>query len=212
MFVREARGHSPARGAIQESDLEQIWFDHLFDRIFFFVQGSRKRSESDRAAVELLDNCHQKLPIHLIKAVGVDFHPIERIIRDFSGDASVMIYLGVIPDATQESIGDARSSARTLCQLRRAGRFDFGAARLGFAAAFFFTALSAGALAGAFVFATARCGDFAVDVARRAPGFAFRCRCCDADWQWRPGAAWPVSVVRPRAAGRPAARPGLRPT
>jgi hypothetical protein len=57
-----------------------------------------------------------------------------------------------------------------------------------------------------------RCGDFGVDVARRAPGFAFRCRCCDADWQWRPGAAWPVSVVRPRAAGRPAARPGLRPT
>ncbi len=57
-----------------------------------------------------------------------------------------------------------------------------------------------------------RCGDFSVDVAHRAPGFTFRCRRCDADWRWRPGVAWPVSVVRPRAAGRQVARPGLRPT
>ena len=44
-----------------------------------------------------------------------------------------------------------------------------------------------------------RCGDFAVEVGPRAPGFAFRCRCCGHEWRWAPGVAWPVSVVRPRA-------------
>ncbi len=44
-----------------------------------------------------------------------------------------------------------------------------------------------------------RCGDFAVDVGPRGPGFAFRCHCCGHEWRWAPGAAWPVSVVRPRA-------------
>ena len=44
-----------------------------------------------------------------------------------------------------------------------------------------------------------RCGDFAVEVGPRAPGFAFRCHCCGHEWRWAPGTAWPVSVVRPRA-------------
>ena len=44
-----------------------------------------------------------------------------------------------------------------------------------------------------------RCGDFAVEVGPRAPGFAFHCDSCGHEWRWVPGAAWPVSVVRPRA-------------
>jgi hypothetical protein len=44
-----------------------------------------------------------------------------------------------------------------------------------------------------------RCGEFAVEVGLRAPGFAFRCHCCGHEWRWAPGASWPVSVVRPRA-------------
>jgi hypothetical protein len=53
------------------------------------------------------------------------------------------------------------------------------------------------------------CGDFGVDVRQQEPGFAFTCNRCDRHWQWEPGAAWPVAVVRPRRQGRPA--PGLRP-
>lgn len=43
------------------------------------------------------------------------------------------------------------------------------------------------------------CGEFAVEVGQRAPGFAFRCRCCGHEWRWTPGVSWPVSVVRPGA-------------
>jgi hypothetical protein len=44
-----------------------------------------------------------------------------------------------------------------------------------------------------------RCGDFAVELGRRAPGFAFRCQRCGHEWRWAPGVSWPVSVVRPGA-------------
>jgi hypothetical protein len=55
-----------------------------------------------------------------------------------------------------------------------------------------------------------RCGDFGVDVSQQQPGFAFRCRRCDNQWRWGPGAAWPVSVVRPRLGRRPASGSGSR--
>jgi hypothetical protein len=43
-----------------------------------------------------------------------------------------------------------------------------------------------------------RCGAFRVDVAHVAQGFAFRCRVDDHEWTWRPGTAWPVTVVASR--------------
>jgi hypothetical protein len=43
----------------------------------------------------------------------------------------------------------------------------------------------------------ARCADFAVDLRRQSPGFAFRCHSCGHEWLWEPGTAWPTTVVRP---------------
>ncbi len=48
-----------------------------------------------------------------------------------------------------------------------------------------------------------RCGDFRVDVRQQDSGFAFTCRRCAHPWQWRPGAAWPPTVVRPRTGEGP---------
>jgi hypothetical protein len=57
-----------------------------------------------------------------------------------------------------------------------------------------------------------RCGDFAVDLGHEQQGFAFRCRRCGNQWQWWPGTAWPVSVVRPRLGRRQPSGPGARPS
>jgi hypothetical protein len=40
-----------------------------------------------------------------------------------------------------------------------------------------------------------RCGSFQIDVTRVAGGFSFRCRTDEHAWQWRPGRAWPATVV-----------------
>jgi hypothetical protein len=44
-----------------------------------------------------------------------------------------------------------------------------------------------------------RCGAFRIDVTqaetRDGPAFVFRCRADEHEWIWRPGTAWPVTVV-----------------
>ncbi len=56
-----------------------------------------------------------------------------------------------------------------------------------------------------------RCGDFAVDQEQQRIGYAFRCRGCRHPWRWQPGAAWPVTVVRPRLARHEPTAPSRRP-
>jgi hypothetical protein len=43
-----------------------------------------------------------------------------------------------------------------------------------------------------------RCGAFRIDVTHVGTGYAFRCRVDDHEWTWRPGTAWPVTVVASR--------------
>ncbi len=43
-----------------------------------------------------------------------------------------------------------------------------------------------------------RCGAFRVDVGHTPAGYAFRCRVDDHEWRWRPGTAWPATVVASR--------------
>jgi hypothetical protein len=43
-----------------------------------------------------------------------------------------------------------------------------------------------------------RCGAFRIDVTHVDAGYAFRCRVDDHRWTWRPGTAWPVTVVASR--------------
>ncbi|WP_026239297.1 hypothetical protein [Parafrankia discariae] len=43
-----------------------------------------------------------------------------------------------------------------------------------------------------------RCGAFRLDVRQTGAGYAFRCRVDGHEWTWRPGTAWPVTVVASR--------------
>src|SRR5689334_8001515 len=66
MIVRQRRRQTPARRAIEKSDLNQIRFDDLLDRIFLLVNGSGNGSESHRAAAEFLDDRQKQFAVHLI--------------------------------------------------------------------------------------------------------------------------------------------------
>ncbi|MDT3446177.1 hypothetical protein [Pseudofrankia sp. BMG5.37] len=43
-----------------------------------------------------------------------------------------------------------------------------------------------------------RCGAFRIDVRHLDTGYAFRCRVDGHEWTWRPGTAWPLTVVASR--------------
>lgn len=54
------------------------------------------------------------------------------------------------------------------------------------------------------------CGDFGIEVRRRARSVAMTCRRCAHAWEWGPGRPWPPTVVRPPGTQRgPASAPAI---
>src|SRR5215213_9005715 len=127
MSVRERRCQSSPRRPIQKSNLNQIRFDDLLDRVFLFVNGSGNRAQADWSTVELLDYRQQQLSIHLVEAVGVDFHAIQRVVCNFLVDAAVEIDLRIVVDAPKQSVDYARRAARPARDFTRPLTVDFNA-------------------------------------------------------------------------------------
>src|SRR5690554_6765308 len=94
MFVREPGRHPASRGPVEKADLEQVRLDDLFDRVFFFVDGGGDRTQTDRAAIKLLDDRPQQFGVPFVEAIAVDIHAVERVRRDLGGNASVVVNLG----------------------------------------------------------------------------------------------------------------------
>src|SRR5213078_702611 len=83
------------------------------------------RSQTNRTATELLNDCKQEFAIHLVEAVSIDFHPVQGIIGYVFGDATVVVNLCVIAYPSQQAIDDTRSAPRSLRDFARAFVVDF---------------------------------------------------------------------------------------
>src|SRR5262249_16757089 len=112
MLISRWSHDAPARSAIQKSYLDQVWFVNFFDRLFFLAVGGRDSADAYRTAVEFFDDRRQQFAVDFIQTVTVDLHPVERVGGHFAGDSPVEFDLGVIPDAAQQAVGDARRAAR----------------------------------------------------------------------------------------------------
>ena len=111
VLISERGRNTSAWCAIEKSDLDQVRFDNLLDRVLFFVNRGRDRSETNWAATELFDDRQQKFAIHFVQAVCVDFHSIQCIGSHFFRDVTFVINFGVIANASQQSIHYSRSAA-----------------------------------------------------------------------------------------------------
>src|SRR5215813_10627392 len=98
-MICQWRGQATSGSSIEKTDLNQVGLDDLFDRIFFFMNRRGNRAETNRTTVELLNDREQKFPVHFIKAISVDFHSVEGIIRNFPGDAALVVHFRVITDS-----------------------------------------------------------------------------------------------------------------
>src|SRR3712207_261130 len=78
VFVGEARGGAPARRAVEEADLDEVGLDDLLDGVLLLLQRGRHVVESDGAALVLLDDHQQKLPVHLVEPERVHLHAVQR--------------------------------------------------------------------------------------------------------------------------------------
>src|SRR5262249_7693322 len=121
------RSHdASARRAVQETDLDQVRLGNLFYSLFLLADRRRDLSDADPAAVELFNDHRQQFAVDFVQAVAVDLHPVERVGGHFGGDVSVVFYFGVIPDAAQQPVGDARRATRPRGDRARAAVDDLG--------------------------------------------------------------------------------------
>ncbi len=58
-------GSTPARGAFQKSASNKVWLDNFFHRGFFLACGCGDGAESDRTAVEFVDDDGEYCTINL---------------------------------------------------------------------------------------------------------------------------------------------------
>src|SRR6188472_3393339 len=75
--VRPGGRHTAARGAIQETNLDQKRFVNVLDRVFLFTDGRGNRVQSHGPAAKLLDDRLQQLAIHVVETVLVDFQKLQ---------------------------------------------------------------------------------------------------------------------------------------
>src|SRR5262245_62167337 len=121
------RSHdASARRAVQKADLNQVRLVNFFDRLFLLADRRRDCADADRAAIELFNDRRQQFAVDFVQAVAVDLHPVERVGGHFGGDVAVVFNFGVIPDAAQQPVGDARRAARPRGDGPRAAVVDLG--------------------------------------------------------------------------------------
>src|SRR6185369_6282332 len=72
----------------------------------------RQRADANGATFKLFDNRQQKLAIHLVKTVSVNFHTVQRVVGYRVGNDAVVIDFSVIAHAPQQPVNNARGSAR----------------------------------------------------------------------------------------------------
>src|SRR5579872_1513766 len=137
-------GHLPKKGrlagfrrrAVRGADLaaagrphhvslvQQKRLDDVDQRVLLLVYRRGKRLDSDRPAVVILHDGIQVASIELVQPIFVDAFPSERLVGDRSIDAAVAPDLGIVANALQEAIGDARRSARAASDLVRSLTID----------------------------------------------------------------------------------------
>src|ERR1051326_4955094 len=113
MLVSQAGGHPATVSAIEEPDLDEKGFVDFFNSIGFFCERSGQRIQTDGAALIFLDDREQQLATNRVKAMFIYLEHLERGLRGGDLNFPGATDLGVVANAAQQAIGNARGAAGT---------------------------------------------------------------------------------------------------
>src|SRR5437764_14064427 len=103
MAIRLRGRDASARGALEESVLDEERLVDLLERPHIFADGGGDGADADRSAVELLDDGLEDARVHVIESELIDLEQLQRIGGDFAIDRSASAYLGEVADASQQA-------------------------------------------------------------------------------------------------------------
>src|SRR5207248_1131478 len=108
--VRQDRCDASAVGSLQKALLDQKRLEDVLDGVAFFAYRRREIVDAHGAAVELVQNASQELPVHDIESRSVDVEHFQRLVRDRTRDFAGRANLRIVTYPAQETIGDTRRS------------------------------------------------------------------------------------------------------
>lgn len=101
-----------AFGAADETDLEEVRLDDVFERIAFFAEGGGDGLDARRPAVIDLDQRPHERPVQVVQSQRVDAFHRQGAVDDVAGQSPRALDLGIVADALEQAVGDTRRAAR----------------------------------------------------------------------------------------------------
>src|SRR5438445_1145701 len=102
---------STAWRPLQKSVLHKEWLIDFFERPYIFSNRRGNSADADRPAVELLYDGLEDPRVHVVEPELIDLEQLQRIGGDFAIDRAAGAHLREVTDASQQTIGHARSAA-----------------------------------------------------------------------------------------------------
>ena len=100
------------RRAVQKAELQEVWLDHVHDRVLLFADGGSNRVQANWSAAIFFDDRPEHAAIHIIEPKRVNLQQVQRFGGDILRDDPICADLGIVTDTAQETQGDARRPAR----------------------------------------------------------------------------------------------------
>ncbi len=107
-------------GPMEESLLDEIGFMDDLQGLSLLTDRHRQAVQSDRSAVELLDQCQQEAPVHLVQSPVVDSQHLEGLLGHRACDHTIPPYLGHVTGPAEKPVGNAGSAATPAGEFSRA--------------------------------------------------------------------------------------------
>ena len=117
MLVGQVGDFAAARGALDESLLDEERLIDLFHSAGVLADGGGDGVDTHGSALELVDDGQQNLAVDEVEAVTVYVQGFEGKARDFQVDAPASLDLRKVADAAQQRVGDTWRAAAAACNL-----------------------------------------------------------------------------------------------
>src|SRR4029077_16611448 len=101
------------RGPLEQALLQEIWLEHVLDRVLLLADRDRQGREADRAAAELGRDRVQQGAVTAVESLRVDLEHFQGPSGGRGADLAAPLHLGEVPNPLQQAVGDARGATRT---------------------------------------------------------------------------------------------------